>query len=230
MKTLSEELRDFSNEMSKNIPSEALTTIISEIDKLSKSGIVENALNVGDKVPDFELEDSYGNVISLDSMVALGPAVISFNRGNWCPFCNIDFKHLQKNVAAIEKSGSNLFVISPQLKEKSAQLKEENGYEYPILHDSHNKVAKQFGICFTLSDELKTIHKSFGMDISGHNGEATFELPIPATYVVNQNKEIVYAYINPNWMERAQIEDVKKVIYKLTLQCDLYRYANTNGR
>ena len=212
MKTLREELSAFSEEMAKNAPNEALQIISQEIEKLYKTGISEKALNVGNNVTDFQLEDSYGNVISLDSMVALGPAVISFNRGNWCPFCNIDFKHMQKNITAIEESGSNLFVISPQLKEKSAQLKAENGYDYPILHDTNNEVAKQFGICFTLSDELKTIHKSFGMDIPAHNGEDSFELPIPATYVVNQDKEIVYAYVNPNWMERAQIEDVKKFL------------------
>ena len=212
MKTLREELSAFSEEIAKNAPDEALQIIGQEIEKFYKTGISEKALNVGNNVPDFELEDSYGNVISLDSMVALGPAVISFNRGNWCPFCNIDFKHMQKNITPIEESGSNLFVISPQLKEKSAQLKAENGYDYPILHDKNNEVAKQFGICFTLSDKLKAIHKSFGMDIPAHNGEDSFELPIPATYVVNQDKEIVYAYVNPNWMERAQIEDVKKFL------------------
>ncbi len=212
MKTLEKELKDFTDEMTQNVPTEVLDTLISEINKISQAGIVENALNVGDKVPDFEFEDMDRNKISLNTMTALGSVVISFNRGNWCPFCNIDFKHMQRNIAAIEESGSNLFVISPQLIEKSAQLKEENGYDYPILHDKSNEVAKQFGICFTLSDELKTIHHSFGMDIPEHNGDNSFELPIPATYVIGSDKKIKFAYINPNWMERAQIEDIKKYL------------------
>ncbi|MGB5820943.1 MAG: peroxiredoxin-like family protein [Saonia sp.] len=201
---LKNELEAFAQQMSENAPAEVLNTIASEIGKLSESDLANNALNVGDKAPDFMLEDTEGHKISLDTMIALGSAVISFNRGNWCPFCNIDFKHMQKNIDEIEASGSNLFVISPQRKEKSAHLKKENGYEYPILYDKGNEVAKQFGICFTLSDELKTIHHSFGMDIPEHNGDISFELPIPATYVINSKKEITYAYINPNWMARAE--------------------------
>ena len=208
---LKKELEAFAQEMSKNAPAEVLEIIGNEIGKLSVSGIVERALKVGDTAPDFKLDDSNGTTISLDAMVALGPAVISFNRGNWCPFCNITFKHLQKSVREIETNGSNLFVISPQLKEKSAQLKKDNGYEYPILYDKGNELAEKFGISFSLPEVLRPIHKAFEMDIPAHNGDESYNLPIPATYVINSDKKIVYAHVNPNWMERAEPTEYLKM-------------------
>ena len=97
-----------------------------------------------------------------------------------------------------------MVVISPQQPEKSAQLKQKNGYTYHILYDEENETAKQFGLAFILSEPLRPIHEAFNMDIPEHNGNNSFELPIPATYVINQQCEIIYAHINANWMDRAE--------------------------
>ena len=210
---LKEELGAFAQQMSENVPEEVLQTIGTEIGKLAESGIVENALKVGDKSPEFELKNSDGNSISLSGLVQNGPVIISFNRGSWCPFCNIEFKHLQHSIEAIKTAGANLVVISPQLPEKSQTLKSQNGFDFPILYDKGNELAKKFGIAFTLAEPLRPIHEE--MDFPAHNGDESFELPIPATYVINEDKEVVFASINPNWMERAEpteyIEAVKKV-------------------
>ena len=200
---LTEELSTFGQQMSENSPQEVLQTMDDEIEKLAASGILEKALQEGDKAPDFELVDSDGNQVSLNSLLEKGSLIISFNRGNWCPFCNIEFKHLQNTLNSVKEAGANLVVISPQLAEKSAQLKKENGYTYPILYDKDNETAKQFGLAFILSEPLRPIHEAFNMDIPEHNGNNSFELPIPATYVINQQREIIYAHINANWMVRA---------------------------
>ena len=145
-------------------------------------------------------------------MTQSGNVVISFNRGNWCPFCNIEFKHLQNSVSEIKNAGANLIVVSPQLPEKSSEIKDQKGLEYPILFDEGNEVAKKFGIAFTLAEPLRPIHKAFEMDIPAHNGNESFGLPIPATYVVNGNNEIVYSSVNPNWMERAATADYLELL------------------
>jgi len=210
---LKEELANFAQQMSKNAPAEVLDTMGAEIGKLAESGIIESALKVGDKVADFELEDSNGDIVSLNTLTEKGAVVISFNRGNWCPFCNIEFKHLQNTVTEVKNVGANLIAISPQLQEKSAELIAQNGWSYPILFDKENQVAKKFGIAFTLAESLRPIHKAFGMDIPAHNGDTSFELPVPATFVVNTNNKIVYASVNPNWMERAEANEYLSIAF-----------------
>jgi len=204
---LKEELGAFAQQMSENAPQQVLETMGAEIGKLAQSGIMDTALKVGDQAPDFELQNSAGNTVSLSSLTQQGNVVLSFNRGNWCPFCNIEFKHLQNAVSEIKSAGANLVVISPQLPEKSAELIAQNGFNYPILYDVENEVANKYGIAFTMAEPLRPIHKAFEMDIPAHNGNESFGLPVPATFVVNQNNEITYAVVNPNWMERAEPDE-----------------------
>ena len=209
---LKEELGAFAQQMSKNAPQVVLETMGAEIGKLAESGIMDTALKVGAKVSNFELMDSDGDVVSLKNLTQKGNVVISFNRGNWCPFCNIEFKHLQNSVSEIKNAGANLIVISPQLTEKSTEIIAQNGFEYPILFDKGNEVAKKFGIAFTLAEPLRPIHKAFEMDIPAHNGDESFGLPVPATYVVNKDNEIIYASVNPNWMERAEKNEYIEIL------------------
>ena len=209
---LKEELGAFAQQMSENAPQAVLETIGAEIGKLSESGIMESALKVGDEAPNFELQDSEGNIVNLNSLTQKGNVVISFTRGNWCPFCNIEFKHLQNSLNEINNAGANLVLISPQLPSKSAELKATNNYDYPILYDKGNEVAKNFGIAFTLAESLRPIHKAFEMDIPAHNGDESFGLPVPATYVINKNNQITYSSVNPNWMERAEPSEYIKVL------------------
>jgi len=204
---LKKELADFAEQMSKQAPKEVLRTMGEEIGKLAQSGITESAKSIGDIAPDFELENSDGIKVSLSSLLENGNVVISFNRGNWCPFCNLEFKALQEAISEIKEVGSNTVVISPQLPIMSRQLKQDNGLTYDILYDKGNEVAKQFGISFALLESLRSIHDAFGMDIPAHNGDNSFELPLAATYVVNKDRKIIYAYLNTNWMERAEPEE-----------------------
>ncbi len=204
---LKEELGAFAQQMSENAPQAVLETMGAEIGKLAESGIMNTALKVGDNVPKFELNDSNGNSVHLSDLTQKGNVVISFNRGNWCPFYNIELKHLQNSMAQTNNAGANLIAISPQLPEKSAEIRTQNGLDYPILFDKGNKVANQFGIAFSLAEPLRPIHKAFNMDIPAHNGDESFGLPIPATYVVNKNNEVVFASVNPNWMERAETNE-----------------------
>ncbi|PKP40455.1 MAG: alkyl hydroperoxide reductase [Bacteroidetes bacterium HGW-Bacteroidetes-12] len=210
--TLKEELGEFAQQMSEKAPQEVLQTMGVEISKLAESGIMSTALKQGDIIPDFELKDTEGNIVSLNSLIQKGSLVISFNRGNWCPFCNIEFKHLQNKLREVNIAGANLVIISPQLPEKSSELIARNGFDYPILFDQGNEVAKKFGIAFTLTEPLRPIHVAFGMDIPAHNGDESYVLPIPATYVINSNKEIIFSSVNPNWMERADTNEYLTVL------------------
>jgi len=201
---LKKELNNFAEQMSKQAPPEVLKTMGKEIGNLATSGIIESAKKKGDKAPSFNLENSDGKIVNLNDLLKKGSVIISFNRGNWCPFCNLEFKALQKSVKEIKEAGANLIVISPQLPILSKELKTQNNFTFDILYDKKNLVAKQFGIAFALPEPLRPIHDAFGMDIPAHNGDNSFELPLAATYVVNKEGIITYAYINANWMERAE--------------------------
>jgi peroxiredoxin len=202
--SLKKKLAELNQQIKKKAPEEVLQIMDAEIDKLAKSGIIENALKIGDSAPEFELQNSDGDLISLNDLLQDGSVVISFNRGNWCGFCTLEFKQLQNSIESVKSAGGNLIVISPQIPEKSKELKLQNGYAYPILYDKGNLVAKKFRVSFVLPETLRPIHKAFHMDIPVHNGNESYELPLAATYVINQNKKIVYAYVNANWMERAE--------------------------
>ncbi len=209
---LKKELSDFAEQMAKQAPPEVLQTMGGEIGKLAQSGLVENAKSIGDKAPDFELMNSEGKLISLSSLINDGSLIISFNRGNWCPFCNLEFKALQESEEKIREAGANLIVVSPQLPSYSKDLKAKNNFDYDILYDKGNRVAKQFGIAFALPEPLRPIHDAFGMDIQAHNGDNSFELPLAATYVINKNGLITYAFLNANWMERAEPSEIVQLV------------------
>lgn len=168
---LKEELGAFAQQLSENAPQEVLGKMRAEIEKPAEIGIMNTALKVGDKAPEFELKDSNETIVRLSNLTQNGNVVLSFNRGKWCPFCNIEFKHLQNAVSEINNAGANLVVISPQLPEKSVEIKSKNELDYPILFDKENEVTKQFGIAFSFAESLRPIHKAIEMDIPTHNGD-----------------------------------------------------------
>ena len=204
--SLKQELSNFAEQMSAQAPKEVLETLGGFIGQLNESGIANQALKEGDEAPNFTLKDDSGNTVSLIELTKDKPLILSFNRGNWCPFCNIEYAAWQREQGHL--GGANFAMIMPQLAEKSATIKSEKGLTYQILEDRENKVASQFGLKFQLTEPLQEIHKAFGMDIPAHNGDSSYELPLAATYVIDQNQKIKYAYINPNWMERAEPGEV----------------------
>ena len=204
--SLQEDLSNFATQMSAQAPKEVLETLGGFIGKLNESGITNKALKKGDQAPDFSLQDDEGNTVTLKELTKNKPLILSFNRGNWCPFCNIEFAAWQRELDNLDKA--NFAMIMPQLRAKSAQVKSEKGLTYQILEDKGNAVADQFGLKFQLTKPVQEIHKAFGMDIPAHNGDDSFDLPMPATYVIDQDQRIKYAYLNPNWMERAEPSEV----------------------
>lgn len=144
--SLKQELSNFAEQMSAQAPQEVLETLGAFIGKLNEDGIADQALKVGDKAPDFILKDDSGNHISLSEMTNDKPLILSFNRGNWCPFCNIEYAAWQKEQHNLGKA--NFAMIMPQLAEKSLEMKSEKGLTYQILEDKANKVAAQFGLKF----------------------------------------------------------------------------------
>jgi peroxiredoxin len=132
--------------------------------------------------------------------------LITFYRGSWCPFCNLALRALQERNAEIKTRGVTLLAISPQTPDHSLTLQEKHSLQFPVLSDEGNRVARQFGIVFALDPGLKTVQEQFGVDIPAHNGDRTFELPVPATFLVSTDGKVLKSYAEADYMQRLDPE------------------------
>jgi peroxiredoxin len=185
-----------------NAPPQVHATMKKATDALIASGQAERALKAGDKAPEFTLQDPDGNPVSSVELLAKGPLVLSFYRGVWCPYCNMELQALEAALPAIRELGASLVAISPQIKANSRKSVRQNELSFPILSDSKNDVAAAFGLRFTLPDYLVELYKSFGNDLPKINDDPSWTLPMPARFVIGTDGVITYAEVNPDYTLR----------------------------
>ncbi|HMS40266.1 MAG TPA: peroxiredoxin-like family protein [Pyrinomonadaceae bacterium] len=175
----------------------------------------KTALNVGAKMPAFSLKDAIGNIVSSDDMLKQGNLVVVFYRGAWCPYCNTYLRSLQKNISDIKANGGQLVAISVENPDNSMKVSDKNKLEFSVLSDPNLEVARNFGIVFQLDAKTDEKYKGYGIDLVKMNGTEKPELPLSATYIINKNGEIVYAFLDPDFTKRAEpsviIETLKKI-------------------
>jgi peroxiredoxin len=197
------ELAKLSHEVNTTAPKERLQVNAQTISDLVASGIIASALREGDPAPDFTLPDSHGHVLALKTLLDRGPVVISFYRGGWCPFCNLELRGLQLVLPEIVQAGASLVAISPQLPDNSLSTEENNHLTFPVLSDVGNAVAKCFGIVFILPTALVDANMAIGRDLVEINGEAgAAQLPMPATFVLDNSGVIRLAFVEEDWSKR----------------------------
>jgi peroxiredoxin len=181
-----------------------------DMERVRSSGILDRALKVGELAPEFTLPDAYGNRVSLKTLLAKGPVVISFYRGEWCPFCNIELRGLQEALPKMQELGATLVAVSPEKPDHGIVATQKHSLSFPVLSDLGNGVAKQFGIVFQIGEELKEFSKNvFKNDIALRNGEESYELPVPATFIIDATGVIRFAHVDADYMTgRAEPEAV----------------------
>jgi peroxiredoxin len=186
--------------------------------ELVASRAADRALKAGDRAPAFALPDVDGKRLSLADLLAQGPLVLSFYRGVWCPYCNLDLQALQKALPQIESLGAQLVAVSPQTAANTRRSVRDNNVSFPILSDLGNEVAAQFGLRFTLPDYLQDLYKNvFKNDLAVNNGESSWTLPMPARYVIGQDGVIAYAEVNPDYTQRPDPAELAPVLQQLKL-------------
>ncbi len=180
---------------------EQFKILTDDMDRVRSSGVLDHALKVNDSVPDFTLPDAFGHEIPLKTLLKKGPVVISFYRGEWCPFCNIELHALQEALPKINGLGANLIAISPEKPDSGIVMTEKNKLTFSVLSDFKNMVARQFGIVFRVGNELQDLSKTvFKNDLAVRNGEDTYELPVPATFVVDASGIVRFAHVEVDYM------------------------------
>ncbi len=183
--------------------------------ELIASGQADRALKAGDQAPGFELEDSEGRRVNSRDLIARGPAVVSFYRGVWCPYCILELQALEAVRSEIANRGASLVAVSPQTQANSRKSRRENKLSFPILSDAGAKVVDAFGIKYALSEELVELYKLFGNDLPRINDSPVWALPMPARYVIGRDGVIAYAEVNPDYTRRPDPAELLPVLDEL---------------
>jgi len=165
------------------------------IASVENSGIISSAKQVGEKAPDFKLNNALGKPVALSEYLKKGKVVLTWYRGNWCPYCNLTLHALQEELSNLKANGANLIALTPELPDESISTSEKHDLQFEVLSDVGNKVAKEYGIVFQLTPEVAEMYNQ-SFQLNNHNGDQSNELPLAATYIIDENGEIVYAFLD----------------------------------
>lgn len=215
MSRLIDEIKNYQEIFKEKVPQEFQETMLAATEKLKDAKISQNAKKEGDKALDFTLKNAVNKDISLDDLLLENDfVVVNFYRGQWCPYCNLELQAFQSINKELQDLNAKLVAISPQTPDASLSTKEKNELEFEVLSDTNNALAQNYGLVFNLAEELRPIYSGFGIDIVGLNEEDSFDLPMPATYVINKNKEIIFSFIDEDYTKRSEPQTILDIIRK----------------
>lgn len=200
--TLTQDLANLRDRLRANHSDDIKATMDRATEELVDSGLVNRSLAVGATVPNFTLPDATGQEVELASLLENGPVILSFYRGGWCPYCNMELRGLQQALPQIRELGATLVAVSPETPDNSLTTAEKNDLSFPVLSDAGNVIARELGLVFTVPEDLRPIYATLGLDIPAYNGDDTFELPVPATYVIEPSGRVAYAFANADYTQR----------------------------
>jgi peroxiredoxin len=190
--------------IAKYVPAEIQGIHARAVAELQESGIAEKALQPGGKAPEFELADQNGEPVRSSELLKRGPLVICFFRGRWCPFCVGQMEAMNAVVPEIQKLGASLAAISPQTPHQSYLMADQHKLQFPLLTDAGNRLARQFGLAYHVPEYQQEIYKRGFTNLPFVNGDPAWELPIPATYVLDRNATVLYVSANADYAQRPE--------------------------
>jgi peroxiredoxin len=182
------------------------------IEELLQSGIEERILPVGATAPEFVLPDFSGKLVRSTDLLALGPLVVNFFRGRWCPYCVTELEAWRDLYPALRERGALVVGISPQTQRQSDFTAGQHTIPFPLLTDAGCAVAEKFGVVFTLPAYMQKYYRSILINIPFVNGDQTWKLPMPATYVLSPDGKVLYAEANADFRVRPEPEEVLRAL------------------
>lgn len=205
--SLKEQLAEYRAGWFKRVPAERQAVTERHIAELRDS-LAKTALKTGDRTPPIVLANAKGDLVDIKSLLKHGPVIVTFYRGGWCPYCNLELKAFQKILPEIKAAGASLVAISPEKPDDTLSTVEKNALEFEVLSDIGQRVGRAFGLVYSFTDELQWAYREFGLDIPSKNGADEWALPIAATYVIRRDGIITYAHTDPDYRDRADPQDV----------------------
>lgn len=162
----------------------------------ASAATAQKALRVGQKAPNFVANNQNGTSIDLGKTLKKGPVVVLFYRGYWCSYCSVELKNLQDSLQLITAKGATVIAISPEAGEGVGKTVEKAGATFHVISDKGLAITKSYGLLQTVTPEMDAVHKQYNIDVVGNNAENGNFLPYPAAYIIQQNGQVSYAYIN----------------------------------
>ncbi|GLK83048.1 peroxiredoxin-like family protein [Ancylobacter defluvii] len=213
--SLDHDLAAFKAEFARTAPAGRPALYEAKIEELRASFAVDEAIGMGDEAPDFTLPSAAGGVVTLSELLRSGPAVVTFYRGGWCPYCNLQLRAYQAIQPQIAAHGARLLAISPQRPDGSLDVAEKNALTFDVLSDVGNHVARRYGLVFSLATELRDALRSNGKFLPELNGDDSWELPVPATYVVGRNRRVAAVGLDVDYRNRLSPETILAALHAL---------------
>ncbi|AIM36876.1 peroxiredoxin-like family protein [Sphingobacterium sp. SG20118] len=208
MKNLKQQIEELNENLAKQLPTKILEVFGKSIQDLKARNIEEDSIDTGDTFPDFSLPNTNNEIVALKELLKNGKVIVAFFRGSWCPYCNLELKALQDNLKQITNRRTTLIAISPQTPDYSDELRSNHHLDFHLLTDKNNKLAKQIGISFGLQDYVIPVYGSLGIELSEYNKNDNNELPTPAIFVIDTNGNITYKFVDTNYMNRINIQEL----------------------
>jgi peroxiredoxin len=194
--------------ISKYVHADILAIHARVIDELKQSGATEQALQVGSKAPAFELSDHNGQVVRSSELLKKGHLVICFIRGRWCPFCVGQMEAMNAIYPEIQTASASFVAISPQTVHQCSLMADQHKLRFPLLSDAQSDVARQFGLSYRVPEFQQEIYRRVFVNLAFVNGDDSWELPIPATYVLSGDGIVCYSSVNPDYTDRPEPADI----------------------
>ncbi len=216
---LNQRIRDTIQKFRGQLPPDLTALIEQGAGEISALDIIERALKPGDTAPAFSLKNQNGGQKSLSDYLAQGPVVLTFYRGAWCPFCNLQLKEYNDRLDEIKGAGATLVAITPE-KPGALDILVESGVRqdvidmavgnvgFDVLHDAGNRVAETFGLVFDLPESHRQLLKMLQVDVEKLNGDTSYTFPDPATYVIDRSGRITWAFVPNNYRKRAEVDQI----------------------
>jgi peroxiredoxin len=198
--------------IAKYVPTETQAIHTRAVAELEERNLAQNILPVGAKAPEFELQDHDGNVLSSVDLLAKGRLVLCFIRGRWCPFCVGQMEAMNLVQPQIDEAGGMLVGISPQTVRQSFFMHDQHRLRFPVLSDPGNEVARQFGLIYRVNDEQQDVYRRAFVNLPFANGDKSWELPIPATFILERDGTVLYASANEDYTERPEPREILRAL------------------
>jgi peroxiredoxin len=207
-RSLREQFAERKELIAKHVPPETQAIHARAIAELVEQGTVSAALSQGAKAPEVLLRDHNGNSVSSAERLKHSRLVICFFRGRWCPFCVGQLEAMNLILPQIEQAQASLIAISPQTVQQSFFMADQHKLRFPLLSDPGNQVARQFGLVYRVPDYQQVVYRRVFINLPFTNGDPTWELPIPATYIVECDGSVPYASVNADYRERPEPSEI----------------------
>jgi peroxiredoxin len=213
--TLKEELDARRAQFMKIAPADRIAAYQRGVDELAASGIAAGAVKQDDVAPDFTLPNARGDQVTLSKLLAKGPVVLTFYRGGWCPYCNLQLRAYQRILPEIRALGASLVAVSPEPPDQSLSTTEKNALEFEVLSDVKGDAGRAYRLVFDFSEELKQTYLAAGNDLSNWNADGEWHLPIPATYVIGRDGRVKLAFVDPEYRNRLEPAEIIAALRRL---------------